>query len=73
MSTMNDKSALSETTVEDFLKATPEAVSIFAGFHTACPGCYLARFCTLKDVVITYHLDEKVFFEEAVKLTVRKS
>lgn len=70
---MNDKSALSETSVAEFLKATPKAVGLFTDFHTACVGCYLARFCKLKDVVTTYELDEKVFFEEVTKINVQKS
>jgi hypothetical protein len=70
---MNDKPALSETSVADFLRAMPKGVGLFTDFHTACVGCYLTRFCTLKDVVTTYELDEKAFFEEAANIIVQKS
>lgn len=70
---MNDVFEISETSVEDFLKSTPKAVRFFLGWHTACVGCGFARFCTLKDVVNTYQLDEKKFLEEVEKLIVQKS
>jgi succinylglutamate desuccinylase len=68
---MNDDFEISETTVENFLKSTPKAVRFFIDRHTACVGCGFARFCTLKDVVNTYQLDDKSFFEELVRITVQ--
>ncbi len=42
-----------------------QAVSkVFNRHKTACVGCYLARFCTLKDVVRTYDLDLEGFLKE---------
>ena len=69
VSMMNDTLGLSNTTVADLLKATPEAARFFIEMGTACAGCYLTRFCTLKDVIKTYGLDEKTFAEELAKLT----
>jgi hypothetical protein len=69
---MNDDLKISETTVENFLKSTPKAVRFFIDRHAACVGCGFARFCTLKDVVNTYQLDEKLFFEELARITVQK-
>ncbi len=70
---MNDVFEISETSVENFLKSTPKAVRFFLDWHTACIGCGFARFCTLKDVVNTYQLDQKKFLEEVEKLIVQKS
>jgi succinylglutamate desuccinylase len=70
---MNDILAISETSVENFLKSTPKAARFFLDWHTACVGCGFARFCTLKDVINTYQLDEKNFLEEVEKLIVQKS
>jgi hypothetical protein len=69
---MNDDLKISETTVENFLKSTPKAVRFFIDRHAACVGCGFARFCTLKDVVNTYHLDGNSFFEELAKIAIQK-
>ncbi len=69
---MNDDFEISETTVESFLKSTPKAVRFFIDRHAACVGCGFARFCTLKDVINTYQLDEKLFLEELAKIAVQK-
>lgn len=37
---------------------------VFIGHHTACVGCYLARFCTLSDVARTYSLPLDVLLDE---------
>jgi hypothetical protein len=69
---MSNILAVSETSVADLLKATPEAVRFFIDRGTTCAGCSLARFCTLKDVIAIYHLDENAFLEELAKLNVHK-
>jgi hybrid cluster-associated redox disulfide protein len=69
---MNNFLAISETTVADLLKTTPEAARLFIDVGTACAGCFLARFCTLKDVIKTYGLDEKTFVEELARYTKQK-
>jgi hypothetical protein len=69
---MNDDFEISETTVENFLKSTPQAVRFFIDRHAACVGCGFAHFCTLKDVVNTYQLDDKLFLEELAKISVQK-
>ena len=68
---MNDDFAISETRVESLLKATPKAVRFFLDRHLGCVGCGFARFCTLGDVVKTYHIDEQPFLEEAQNLLVQ--
>jgi hypothetical protein len=68
---MNDDFEISEITVEKILKSTPKAVRFFIDRHVACMGCGFARFCTLKDVVNTYQLDGKSFFEELARITVQ--
>jgi hypothetical protein len=69
---MSDVFEISETSVENVLKATPKAVGFFLELHTACVGCGFARFCTLKDVIKTYQLDEKRFIEELAKIAIQK-
>ncbi|MCE9646874.1 MAG: hypothetical protein K8S20_12810 [Chloroflexi bacterium] len=69
---MNENLAISETSAADLLQATPQAVRFFIDHGTACAICSLARFCTLKDVILAYDLDEKAFMEDLAKLEVQK-
>jgi hypothetical protein len=71
VSTINDDFAISETSVESLLKATPKAVRFFLDRRLGCVGCGFARFCTLGDVVSTYHLDDPSFLEEAQNFLVQ--
>ena len=71
VSTMNDDFAISETSVESLLNATPKAVRFFLDRRLGCVGCGFARFCTLGDVVRTYHMDEQPFLDEAQNLLVQ--
>ena len=72
MPMMNDDFEIAETSVESILKSTPNAVRFFLDRHAACVGCGFARFCTLKDVISTYKLDEKRFLEDLAKLMVQR-
>jgi hypothetical protein len=69
---MSDVFEISEISVESVLKSTPKATRFFLDWHTACVGCGFARFCTLKDVVNTYQLDEKLFLEELAKIDIQQ-
>jgi hypothetical protein len=69
---MKDNFEISQTSVESILKSTPKAARFFLDWHTACVGCGFARFCTLKDVINTYKLDEKLFLEDLAKLIGQK-
>jgi hypothetical protein len=53
-----------EFTVADVLENNSGAARVFIGNKTACLGCYLARFCTLKDVAKTYSLKLEEFIEQ---------
>ena len=70
---MNDVFEISKSSVEKILDSAPKAVRFFLDWHTGCVGCGFARFCTLKDVINTYQLDEKKFLEEIEKLILQKS
>lgn len=70
---MDNDFEISETNVEFFLKSNPRAARFFLDWHTACMGCGFARFCSLKDVINSYQLDEKKFLAEIEKLLVQKN
>lgn len=72
VSTVNNILAISETSAADLLAASPNAIRFFIDQGTTCAICSLARFCTLKDVIITYDLDEDTFLEELAKLAIQQ-
>ena len=47
----------SKTTVAEALQKDPHIFKVFIQSKTACVGCYLARFCTLRDVAEIYGLE----------------
>ena len=63
--------AIAEISAADLLAATPKAVRFFIDQGTECAVCSLARFCTLRDVISIYDLDEDRFLEELAKLNVQ--
>jgi len=68
---MNDMFEISEISVAGILKSTPKAVRFFLDLSTACVGCGFARFCTLRDVISAYQLDETLFLEKLTKIIVQ--
>jgi hypothetical protein len=61
---MNDMQFTAEMTVEQALGVSHSISGVFLSHRTACVGCYLARFCTLRDVSSTYKLPLAPFLEE---------
>ncbi len=51
-------------TVEEILQKRPHAFSVFMRNKTKCVGCYLQRFCTLKDVAEMYQIPLEKMIEE---------
>ncbi len=51
-------------TVEEVLHKRPHAFSVFLRNKTKCVGCYLQRFCTLKDVSEMYRIPIEKLMEE---------
>jgi len=46
----------SQMTVEDVLQNWPDTYPVFMNMKTKCIGCFLQRFCTLRDVAETYQI-----------------
>jgi hypothetical protein len=65
---MNEDLTPSETSVVDLLKKLPQTTRFFITQKTNCVGCFMAGFCTLKDVIETYKLDESNFLAELNKI-----
>jgi len=71
MSIMSDEIKLSEVRVLDFLNSNSKSARFFLDWKTDCVGCGFARFCTLEDVINTYHLDAEKFTKEVLKLIIQ--
>jgi hypothetical protein len=61
---MNETLNISEANVASILQQWPQTNRVFLNQKTACVGCYLSRFCTLKDVITAYQLNERIFLAE---------
>ena len=46
-----------DTTVEEALVSHPRLASLFVRHHMICVGCDIARFHTLREVALMYHLN----------------
>lgn len=53
-----------EMTVEDVLKKWPEACTVFLNGKNECIGCFLQKFCTLREVAIAYEASLEGFMAE---------
>ncbi len=51
-------------TVEEVLQKWPHTFSVFMKNKTKCVGCFLQRFCTLKDVAEMYQIPLEKLIEE---------
>lgn len=54
----------SEMTVEDVLKTWPQAYAIFKNGKAECIGCFLQKFCTLREVASAYEVSLDEFMDE---------
>ena len=62
---MNQQPLTPELTVAQVLEGSNTIPIVFLQHRTACVGCYLARFCTLRDVANTYELPLDEFLDDA--------
>ena len=55
-----DDQIQSHWTVDETLRRKPETSHVFIKYRTQCVGCYMQKFCTIKDVAEIYqvNLDE---------------
>lgn len=58
------------TTVEDILTVWPQTVSVFVSNQTACVGCSMTSFCSIRDVTRLYNLDLEKFLAALQNATV---
>ena len=61
---MDNRLFQSNLTVAEALKKDPHVFKVFIRNKTACVGCYLASFCTLRDVATTYGLGLELFLTQ---------
>jgi hybrid cluster-associated redox disulfide protein len=58
-----------QMTVDQVLQAWPQAFSVFMKHKTKCPGCFMQRFCTLKEVADTYQLSVERLIDEIMNVS----
>jgi hybrid cluster-associated redox disulfide protein len=55
-------------TVEEAVANQPGLATLFVRHHMICVGCYIARFHTLREAALMYHLDPEQLIEEVGQL-----
>ena len=53
-----------DTPIEDVLNRYPELASLFVHHHMICVGCAIARFHSVREAAVMYHLDPDRFLGE---------
>ena len=53
---MDTRSIASDWTIERILSEHPATIPVLLAHQLACVGCSMARFCTLEDAMMIYHL-----------------
>ena len=54
-------------TVEEALACQPRLASLLVHHHMICVGCDIARFHTLREAALMYHLDPDLLLSEFVQ------
>ena len=72
MSMMEPQQISQCSTISEILKKYPETCQVFIERKTLCVGCYLARFCDLKDVAQAYSLEIETLVYEIQKAAITK-
>ena len=54
----------SHWTVDEVLRKKPESARVFVKRRMQCVGCYMQRFCTIKDVTEIYQVSLDEFLKD---------
>lgn len=60
-------------TVSEVLQKYPGTSRVFLEKKTLCLGCFMARFCSLKDVAQVYSLETETLVSELQQATINKT
>jgi hypothetical protein len=66
---MDTKSLHILLTVDKVLQNWPYSFSVFMKNKTKCVGCFMQRFCTLKDVAGTFQISAEKLMEEIIQVS----
>jgi len=62
---MNEDAQIqSHWTVEEVLRRKPETTHVFVKYRTQCVGCYVQKFCSMKDVAEIYQINLDKFLKD---------
>jgi hybrid cluster-associated redox disulfide protein len=70
---MEPKRISQNWTVSEILQKHPRTSQVFLEKKTFCLGCYMARFCNLKDVAQVYSLETETLVDEIQQVAVNQS
>jgi len=70
---MEPKQISQSWTVSEILQKYPGTSRVFLEKKTFCLGCYMARFCNLKDVAQVYSLETETLVHEIQQAAINKT
>jgi len=70
---MERRSISQSLTVSEILQEYPETSRVFIEKKTACIGCYMDRFCNLRDVAQVYGLETEKLLRDLSHSIQKKS
>jgi hybrid cluster-associated redox disulfide protein len=73
MSMMEPKQISQSWTVSEILQKYPGTNRVFLEKKTFCLGCYMARFCDLRDVARVYSLETETLLHEIQQAAIDKT
>jgi hybrid cluster-associated redox disulfide protein len=73
MSMMEPQHISQSWTVSEILQKHPGTGRIFLENKTFCLGCYMARFCNLRDVAQVYNLEPETLLQEIQQAAINKT
>jgi len=62
----------SHWTVDETLRQKPETSRVFVKHRMQCVGCYIQKFCTIKDVAEIYQVNLNEFLKSLNNCEVKK-
>jgi len=73
MPMMEPKQISQSWTVSEILQKHPGTSRVFIEKRTLCLGCYMARFCNLRDVAQVYSLETEILVHELQQAAINKT
>ena len=73
MSKMEPQQISQNSTVSEILQKHPATSCVFLEKKALCLGCYMARFCSLKDVAQVYNVETEILVHDMQRAAINET